>query len=95
MEVSLTKLDALNAELTIKVSKADYAEKVDSVLKGYRKKANIPGFRKGQVPMGLIKKQYEKNRCGRRDKHALAKPIKHLFERDRIGFFSYSFVQDF
>ena len=40
------------------IEKKDYTEKVDSTLKNYRKKANIPGFRKGNVPVGLIKKQY-------------------------------------
>lgn len=40
------------------IEKKDYVEKVDSTLKNYRKKANIPGFRKGNVPVGLIKKQY-------------------------------------
>ena len=40
------------------IEKKDYVEKVDSNLKNYRKKANIPGFRKGNVPVGLIKKQY-------------------------------------
>ena len=50
MEVSLTQLDALNAELTIKVSKADYVEKVDSQLKDYRKKAIFPDSERGKYP---------------------------------------------
>tara|TARA_B100000886_G_scaffold72594_1_gene46530 strand:+ start:22102 stop:23424 length:1323 start_codon:yes stop_codon:yes gene_type:complete len=44
--------------LDLIIEKKDYVEKVDSTLKNYRKKANIPGFRKGNVPVGLIKKQY-------------------------------------
>ena len=44
--------------LDIIIEKKDYVEKVDSTIKNYRKKANIPGFRKGNVPIGLIKKQY-------------------------------------
>ena len=44
--------------MTITVEKADYEEKVLKTLKNYRKKANVPGFRPGMVPMGLIKKQY-------------------------------------
>lgn len=59
MEITHEELDALNALVTVRLSKDDYADKVTDVLKEYRKKANIPGFRKGHVPMGLIKKQYE------------------------------------
>lgn len=58
MEVSKKDIDQLNAEITVKMGPADYQEKVDAVLKNYRKTAAIPGFRKGMVPMGMIKKQY-------------------------------------
>jgi trigger factor len=44
--------------MTITIEKADYQEQVDKKLKDYRKKAQVPGFRPGMVPMGLIKKQY-------------------------------------
>lgn len=60
MKVSHQEIDALNALVTVAIYREDYQEKVSSILKDYRKKANIPGFRKGHVPMGLIKKQYEK-----------------------------------
>ena len=59
MEITHQELDALNAIVTIRLTQDDFADKVLDVLKDYRKKANIPGFRKGHVPMGLIKKQYE------------------------------------
>lgn len=58
MNVLKTQIDPLNAELKVSIDKADYQDKVDGILKDYRKNANIPGFRKGQVPMGMIKKQY-------------------------------------
>ena len=54
-----TDIDKLNALINITVERNDYEEKVNEVLNGYRKKANIPGFRKGHVPISLIKKQYE------------------------------------
>lgn len=44
--------------LTVKLAKADYEPKVEKALKAFRQKANVPGFRPGMVPMGLIKKQY-------------------------------------
>ena len=59
MEITHQELDALNAVVMIRLTQDDFADKVLDVLKDYRKKANIPGFRKGHVPMGLIKKQYE------------------------------------
>jgi trigger factor len=58
MEIKQEKVDKLNALLKVKVSPTDYNEKVDETLKTYRKQANIPGFRPGKVPMGLIKKKY-------------------------------------
>ncbi|MDC3336705.1 trigger factor [Flavobacteriales bacterium] len=58
MDIKQEKIDKLNALLHVKVSPLDYTEKVDETLKTYRKQANIPGFRTGKVPMGLIKKKY-------------------------------------
>jgi len=60
MNITLENLDALNAVIKIDISKDDYTHKVDKVLNDYRKTANIPGFRKGHVPMGMIKRQYGK-----------------------------------
>ncbi|GAA4065853.1 trigger factor [Flavobacterium cheonanense] len=60
MNITRNNVDALNAVVTVEVSKADYAPKVEKVLADYRKNAAIPGFRKGAVPMSLIQKQYGK-----------------------------------
>lgn len=60
MNIIKEQIDALNAVITVSVEKQDYIEKVEKVLTNYRKTANIPGFRKGHVPMGMIKKQYGK-----------------------------------
>ncbi len=60
MNITRNNVDALNAVVTVEVSKSDYAEKVEKVLADYRKNASIPGFRKGAVPMSLIQKQYGK-----------------------------------
>ena len=61
MKVTQENIDDLNAVLKIEVSKDDYKDKVEKILEDYRKKANIPGFRKGKVPMSLIRKQYEQS----------------------------------
>ena len=60
MKISKEQIDALNAVITLEIDKSDYQGKVEEALNNYRKNASIPGFRKGHVPMGMIKKQYEK-----------------------------------
>ena len=60
MKISKEQIDALNAVITLEIDKADYQGKVEEALNNYRKNASVPGFRKGHVPMGMIKKQYEK-----------------------------------
>jgi trigger factor len=60
MNITKENLDELNAVLKVKVGKEDYDEKVNNVLKDYRKKAKIDGFRPGKVPLGLINKMYRK-----------------------------------
>ena len=58
MNIKFESADKINGVMTITIEKADYEEKVTKVLKDYRKKANVPGFRPGMVPMSLIKRQY-------------------------------------
>jgi trigger factor len=60
MNITKENIDALNAILKIEIRKPDYEEKVETVLKDYRKKANIKGFRPGMTPIGLVKKMYGK-----------------------------------
>lgn len=58
MNISKENIDALNAVIKITIDKSDYEKNVEDVLKSYRKKVNIPGFRQGHVPAGMIKKMY-------------------------------------
>jgi trigger factor len=58
MNIKFENADKINGLMTITIEQADYQEAVDKKLKEYRKKAQVPGFRPGMVPMGLIKKQY-------------------------------------
>lgn len=58
MKIQFESADKVNGLMTLTVEEADYKENVEKTLKDYRKKANIPGFRPGMVPMGLIKRQF-------------------------------------
>ncbi|WP_445719516.1 trigger factor [Flavobacterium sp.] len=60
MNITKKQVDALNAIVTVAITKEDYSDKVEKVLADYRKNASISGFRKGAVPMSLIQKQYGK-----------------------------------
>jgi trigger factor len=60
MNITRTNIDQLNAVVKVDIAKEDYSDKVEKILTDYRKSANIPGFRKGHVPMTLVKKQYGK-----------------------------------
>ena len=70
MNVSLKNIDATKGIVKLEIVNADYAEKVDKSLRSFRQKANVPGFRKGMVPMGMVKKMY--------GKHVLVEEINKL-----------------
>lgn len=74
MKISKTSIDDLNVVVKIIIEKQDYEATVNETLKDYRKKANMPGFRKGMVPAGLIKKMY--------GKAALAEEVNKLLSRE-------------
>jgi trigger factor len=61
MKISKKDIDSLNSIVTIDIKAEDYQNKVNKELNNYRRKANIPGFRKGHVPFSLVKKQYGKS----------------------------------
>lgn len=58
MKISFENPDKVNGLITLTVEEADYKENVEKTLKNYRKRANVPGFRPGMVPMGMIKRQF-------------------------------------
>ncbi len=61
MDIKITHQSQQTALIKVVIEKADTAEKVEKKLREYRAKANIPGFRKGMVPMGMIRKMYERD----------------------------------
>ncbi len=60
MDIVKENVDALNARLKVRIEKPDYDDRVNEVLKDYRKKARMDGFRPGKIPQGLIRKMYYK-----------------------------------
>lgn len=84
MNVTRENVDELNAILKITVEKNDYQAKVDKTLEDYRKRSNIPGFRKGKVPMGMIKKQYGKAVLGDELNRVVSDALYKYIEDEKI-----------
>jgi trigger factor len=81
MQVEKKDLGNLSAQLNIKIDEKDYAEKVNQKLKEYKKNTDMPGFRKGKVPMALIKKKYERALIADEVNNQMQEAInKHLTE---------------
>ena len=78
MNVSLKNIDAVSGIVKVEMVKADYADKVEKGLRNFRQKANVPGFRKGMVPMGMVKKMYGKS--------VLAEEVNKLVSEGLFGF---------
>ncbi len=78
MNVSLKNIDAVSGIVKLEIVKADYAEQVEKSLRNFRQKANVPGFRKGMVPMGMVKKMY--------GKHVLAEEVNKLVSENLFNY---------
>ena len=61
MKVVQERTDELNAILRVTLEPEDYRERVESSIKNYQKKAQMPGFRPGKIPVGMIRKMYGKS----------------------------------
>ncbi|MBR1809509.1 MAG: trigger factor [Paludibacteraceae bacterium] len=85
MQVNRTDIDALNARLTVVVEPQDYEEKVQKQLKDIRRRANIPGFRPGMVPAGLVKKMYGKAVLGEEVNKAINDGIFNYIKEQNLN----------
>lgn len=74
----------LTATLKIEIVEDDYSEKVEKQLQDYRKKANLPGFRVGKVPMGIVKKMYEKAIIGEEVNKMLSEKIGEYLTKEKL-----------
>ena len=84
MNVSLENIDKVSALLTVKLEKADYQEKVDKALKEIRRKVQMPGFRKGMVPAGLVKKMYGKTALAEEVNRILNDAVSKYIEENHV-----------
>lgn len=85
MNITRENIDELNAVLTILVEKSDYETTVNDVLKNYRKKANMPGFRPGMVPAGLIKKMYGKSALAEEVNKIISKSLTDYIYAEKLN----------
>ncbi len=84
MNISRTNIDELNAVIKLSIEKSDYEATVNETLKDYRKKANMPGFRKGMVPAGLIKKMYGKAVLAEEINKILSKELNRYISEENL-----------
>ena len=84
MNISKTNIDELNAVIKLTIEKSDYDATVNETLKDYRKKANMPGFRKGMVPAGLIKKMYGKAILAEEINKILSKELNRYISEENL-----------
>lgn len=85
MNIVKKDIDQLNAIITIELTKPDYEEKVEKTLRDYRKKANIPGFRPGMVPMGLVKKMYGRAVLGEEINKILSEKLYDYIKENNLN----------
>jgi trigger factor len=85
MNITRENIDELNAILTVSIEKNDYEATVNDVLKNYRKKANMPGFRPGMVPAGLIKKMYGKAALAEEVNKIISKSLTEYIHAENLN----------
>ena len=85
MKITKTSVDDLNVVVAITIEKQDYEATINETLKDYRKKANMPGFRKGMVPAGLIKKMYGKAALGEEVNKILSRELNKYISEENLN----------
>ncbi|MFC2106920.1 trigger factor [Bacteroidota bacterium] len=85
MNITQEQTGDLTATIKIELEPADYAEKVKTVLKDYQKKANLPGFRPGKVPFGMVKKMYGKPVMAEEINKLISESLNNYIVEDKIN----------
>lgn len=86
--VTKENIGLLHEKLTVKLEKTDYLPSFEKALKEYSKKANIPGFRKGMVPAGLIKKMYGPSLFADEVLKSVDRELINYLETDKVDIFA-------
>src|SRR5204863_8527177 len=86
--ITKENIGLLHEKLTVKLEKTDYLPSFEKALKNYSKKANIPGFRKGQVPSGLIKKMYGTSVFSDEVLRSVDRELGKYLETDKLDIFA-------
>ena len=81
----MQNVDQVSALLTVNIEKADYQERVEKVLKKYRQQVNMPGFRKGMVPMSLIKKQFGKSAMAEEVDKLMQEKVNEYIRENKVN----------
>ena len=84
MNITKEETGALTASLKVVVGREDYEDKVQKTLKDYQKKANMPGFRPGKVPFGMISKIYRKAIVLDEVNHLVAERLQNYIEDNQL-----------
>jgi len=85
MNITLTNIDPVNAIIKMDVAQADYAGETEKALKNLRQNASIPGFRKGMVPMGYVKKMYEKSVIAEQVNKVVSKNLYEYIQENKLN----------
>ena len=86
MEIKRTQKEELTSLISVKVGEADYGEAVEKSLREYRRKANIPGFRPGMVPMGIIRKMYGKGVVAEQSYRTASNAVFEYLQKEHIDY---------
>ncbi|MDR2868033.1 MAG: hypothetical protein LBV46_00630 [Bacteroidales bacterium] len=85
MNITKEKEIGLLEEIVIEITREDYSENVENALKKHRRTAQVPGFRVGNVPVGMIKRMYEKGAIAEEVNNLISKALDNYFEENKIA----------
>jgi len=89
MQIEKKDLDNLTSQLTIKIDEKDYTGKVEKKLKEYKKNMEMPGFRKGKVPMNLIKQKYERALIADEVNNQMQEAVNNYLQENKVAILGY------
>ncbi|MBQ2239831.1 MAG: trigger factor, partial [Alistipes sp.] len=86
MNITREQRDGGLSILKVVVGEADYGQAVEKQLREYKRKANVPGFRPGMVPMGIVKKMYGKHVVAEQSYHLASNSVFEYLQKENIDY---------